>query len=284
MNINSHANRKPRTATAPARRALSLLLLGCFLLGYNKPVPAGMEPAGIEEVQACMNGNIPATVQLKQLQLQYVDRVGQASSYELEIYARHGQGEFEASVMVTQPRKLAGAAYLLQSSTESYQIYMYAPSLGKVRRVSGDGLVKSSLLGSDLSWEDLQIIYSAFREGSMRLVGQGELQGRTVHNLELTPDPNSASAYSRIHLAVDQQSCVPLEIKLMQQGDVLRKRFTAQANSLVKVADKYWYAAKGQLEDALEGTHTRLEVLQQIEADERLSTRFFNSKTFYQGR
>ena len=237
-----------------------------------------------QDILECMNANVPQSVQFQHLALAHVNRLKETTSYELQLHAQHGKGVFEASVIVKQPASLAGGAYLLTSTSENYQLYMYAPSLGKVRRVTGDGVTRASLLGTDVGWEDLQIMYNAFLEGTMSLRGESEVQGRPVHQLLLIPSPKTPSVYSRIYLDIDKESCVPLEIRLMESGDVLRKRFTGFANSLVKVNNKYWYASKNRMEDIAEGTHTDITVLTQAEVDEKLRNRLFNPKSFHQSR
>lgn len=238
----------------------------------------------IQAVLECMHANVPDTVQFQNLQLAYVDRLNETSTYELLLHAQHGKKEFEASAIIKKPARLAGGAYLLRSTTENYQIYMYAPSLGQVRRVTGDGITKSTLLGTNLGWEDLQIMYNAFLEGSMSFKGESEEQGRPVYQLQLIPSPKTISVYNRIYLDVDKQSCIPLKVDLMAAGDVLHKRFTADANSLIQVEGKYWYASKSKLEDAKEGTRTDVTVLSQARADEKLRDRFFNPKSFHRSR
>ncbi len=238
----------------------------------------------IQSVLECMHANVPDTAQFQNLQISYVNRLQETSTYELQLFAQHGKGEFEATAIIKKPARLTGGAYLLRSTSENYQVYMYAPSLGQVRRVSGDGITKATLLGTDLGWEDLQIMYNAFMEGSMSLKGEAEVQGRPVYQLQLIPSPKTISVYNRIYLDVDKESCIPLEIRLMAQGDQLHKRFMADANSLIKVEGKYWYASRSQLTDVREGTRTEVTVLTQAEADEKLRARVFNPKSFYNSR
>ncbi|MGB1579942.1 MAG: outer membrane lipoprotein-sorting protein, partial [Nevskiales bacterium] len=185
---------------------------------------------------------------------------------------------------IKAPARLADGAYLMRATNESQLIYMYVPSLAQVRRLTGDSVNQSKLLGTDISWEDLRMIYNTLLEGSTSIRGEAEYKGRKVDQLILIPSPKTESGYSRIYLDVDQQTCLPLEARLMGKEDELLKKLSVDIGSLEQVNNKYWYASRTRLDDITEGTHTLIEAVRHLEADVELRSHVFNPKRFYEAR
>ena len=253
-------------------------------LGMAFPSPGIATEAGVEKILQCMRANVPDSVVAQELKLDSVNRLDEVSSYELQVYARRNDEQFEMSALIRQPLSLANGAYLLKADAVRYLLYMYVPSLDKVRRITGEGVTRSSLLGTDLSWEDLQLMYSAHKQGTVNLQGQAEYKGRTIEQLAITPDPEAASAYSRIEMDIDSKTCVPLEIRLMGQANELHKRLTIDSDSLQQINKRYWYASRMRLDDVREKTHTNLEVQRELVADEKIRSQLFSPRLFYKAR
>lgn len=247
-------------------------------------IATGAEKPRSQQILECMVGNVPESVVADRFKLVHVNRLNEASEYILQAHAQRSKKSVETSAQVKSPASMAGGAYLLRANQENYQIYMYLPSIGQVRRLTGDSLGQSSLLGTDLSWEDMQLMYYALLEGTLSLRGESTYRGRKVDQVLLIPSPKSQTAYSRIYLDVDQQTCLPLEVRLEASNGELHKKITVAIDSLEQVDGRYWYARNVRLDDLREGTHTRLEVTRSLVADEKLRSQLFNPKQFHVSR
>ena len=111
--------------------------------------------------------------------------------------------------------------------------------------------------------------------------GVGEIEGRIVDIVALTPPAGDESAYERLVFRVDRETCVTLRVDFFERGAELTKRYTADPSSLRQVGQR-WLATRSTMTDRQDGTETQLEVTS-VEYDEDVSDGVFNSRTFYLG-
>src|SRR5690606_27652829 len=161
----------------------------------------------------------------------------------------------------------------------AYELYMYVPSLRRVRRISGAS-ADGALWGTDLSYGDIRQINNAFSAGGGSVDGQETLDGRSVHRLTLTPALAEGSRYASMEVWVDRETCVSLRAEFYD-GTTVRKRWLVDPASLTQ-AGKHWYAGDATMSDLVEQTNTRLRVLG-VSSDVDLAGRHFNPQTFYLG-
>jgi hypothetical protein len=218
-------------------------------------------------------------MQVKDVELTATDRSGGTRQLRGRMYALREETQLRTTMKIVAPSDLAGAAYLLRERDGGDEMFMFVPALNKVRRITGAG-ANGALWGTDLSYGDVKQINNAFSAGGGRLQGQGELNGRAVHHLDLTPDAGEGNRFTRIKVWVDRQTCVSLRADFME-GQNLGKRWEADPASLQQ-AGRHWYAADGIMRDLKEGTETRLRVLG-VSSDVDLAGRLFNPQTFYLG-
>ncbi|MDX1495976.1 MAG: outer membrane lipoprotein-sorting protein [Salinisphaeraceae bacterium] len=261
-----------------------LLLTSLAIAGMAVSGLQAAEKPRSQQVLECMHANLPTSVVADRMQLTHTDALGTQRQFELQVYAQRDEGRFDVSTIIKAPARLADGAYLMRATSENHLVYMYVPSLTQVRRLTGDSVRQSKLLGTDISWEDLQMMYTALLEGTLSVKGEAEYKGRKVDQLILIPSPKSESAYSRIYLDVDKQTCLPLEVRLTGEGDELLKKLSVDIGTLKQVNNQYWYASKIKLEDLSEGTLTHVEAVRHLEADVKISSQAFNPKRFYEVR
>lgn len=233
----------------------------------------------LDTVLSCMRANIPRSVQIKEVELTAVDRVGSTRVLRGRLYGQREDQQLRTSLKIEAPPDLAGAAYLLREKADGDEMYMYVPALQRVRRITGTG-TDGALWGTDLSYGDIKQINNAFSAGGGAVEGEGELDGRAVHVLTLTPDPAESSRYAGMKVWVDRQTCVSLRADFYEGGSV-RKRWSVDPTSLTR-AGEHWYAGKATMSDLVEGTKTSLRVLG-LRSDVDLAGRYFNPQTFYLG-
>ena len=256
-----------------ARMRLAAVMLAAM------PTTLAFADEPLDAVLSCMRANVPQSVQIKEVELTAVDRVGSKRVLRGRLYGQREKEQLRTSLKIAAPPDLAGAAYLLREKGDGDEMYMYVPALQRVRRITGTGS-DGSLWGTDLSYGDVKQINNAFSTGGGKLQGQGEFGGRAVHHLDLTPEASEDSRFTRIKVWVDRKTCVSLRADFME-GQNVGKRWEADPASLQQ-AGKHWYAADGMMRDLKEGTQTRLRVLG-VSSDVDLAGRFFNPQTFYLG-
>ena len=116
------------------------------------------------------------------------------------------------------------------------QLWIYSPSTDRTIQISGH-MLRQSVMGSDLSYEDmmddrkLQDVYNA------KLTGQEEFEGRSVYVLELTAKVTDVAYYKR-KIWIDTERYVPLKEELYAKSGQLLKRTTL---SDVKQIQGRWF-------------------------------------------
>ncbi|MDT0634905.1 outer membrane lipoprotein-sorting protein [Spectribacter hydrogenoxidans] len=257
-------------------RLVSLLLAG-LAAGVSTSSPAAPDP---EAVRACSRANLPDRTMVQDLTLDSTDRAGNRRQIEATFFVKRFEKENRANLVVRAPIDLSGVSYLMVDTPESDRLFLYLPSIQKVRRVSGKTATES-LLGTDFSYEDMKQLRSISEGGTLVGEGVGEIEGRIVDIVALTPPAGDESAYERLVFRVDRETCVTLRVDFFERGAELTKRYTADPSSLRQVGQR-WLATRSTMTDRQDGTETQLEVTS-VEYDEDVSDGVFNSRTFYLG-
>lgn len=248
--------------------------VGCLLAGMARAAP---DP---EAIRACSRANLPEKTMVQDLTLDSTDRAGNRRQIEATFFVKRFETENRANLVVRAPIDLSGVSYLMVDTPESDRLFLYLPSLQKVRRVSGKTATES-LLGTDFSYEDMKQLRSISEGGTLAGEGTGEIDGRTVDIVALTPPAGDESAYERLVFRVDRETCVTLRVDFFESGAELTKRYTADPSSLRRVGQR-WLATRSTMTDLQDGTETDLTV-NSVEYDEGISNGVFNSRTFYLG-
>lgn len=251
------------------------------------------EPAATSAapVLACMRANMPQSLRIRDFELVTTEKDGAARILRGRVFSMRerrdqGEGPLRVNLRVDFPENLAGASYLIRE-TEDYLnegMYVYLPSVKRVRRVSGT-FADGALMGTDFSYDDFKQLESVFADAATTLEAADTVDQRPVHVLRIKPRPATAntpgSRYSSVRAWVDKEACVPLKVEFYE-GDKLRKQLTAPPGSL-RQADKYWYLPTVEMHDLKTGSKTILRVLG-VSGMERMSTAYFDPKLFYLGK
>lgn len=263
-------------------RRRALCCAAALLLAPAMAVQAGEAPT-VESVLQCMRANVPQTLQIKEVELTATDRNGGSRRLRGRLYARRESDLLQAMMRIESPSDLAGAAYLLRQreGTAKDEMYVYLPSMAKVRRING-AAVDGSLWGTDLSYGDIRQITGAFANTNARLEKTDTLAQRSVYVLTLQPEAETqaGSQITQLHAWVDAKSCIALRVDF-SDGQTVRRRLDVAAGDL-RQDGRYWYAGTAVMRDLQGGTQTTLKVLG-VSADKDLVGRYFNPSTFYVG-
>ena len=141
-------------------------------------------------------------------------------------------------------------------------LWIYSPSTDRTIQLSGH-MLKQSLMGSDLSYEDMMENRKLTEMYISEVIGEETVDGRNTWILQLTAKVDDASYESR-KIWVDTERYVPLREELFAKSGQLLKKTELKE---VKQIDGRWYPTKMNYKDMLkDGKGTDFVVLE-IEFD-----------------
>jgi outer membrane lipoprotein-sorting protein len=161
-------------------------------------------------------------------------------------------GDKEAFTEYLSPAREQGTKMLKLQN----QLWIYSPSTDRTIQISGH-LLRQSVMGSDLSYEDMMDDRKLTEIYNSRLTGTEIIDDRKTFVLELTAIVTDAAYYSR-KIWVDTERYVPLKEELNAKSGQLLKRITL---SDVKMVEGRWYPETFVYKDMLkqgEGTEFRI--------------------------
>ncbi len=166
------------------------------------------------------------------------------------------QGDEKSFTEYLAPPREAGTKMLKLED----QIWTYSPSTDRIIKISGH-MLRQSVMGSDLSYEDLmedrklRLMYDA------QVIGEEELDGRACWVLELTTKAEDVAYHSR-KIWVDKERFVSLkEDRFAKSGKLLKRTEVKDVQRM----DGRWIPKKIVFKDMLktgEGTEFMLEEVQ----------------------
>lgn len=248
--------------------------------------PAQADP-GAERVLECMRQNVPPAIRVQDFELKVTDAAGEVATLAGKLYAqREAQGPDKsfthAMMRVDQPEHLKGASYLVRQTDDYLRdgMYVYLPSVRRVRRVSGT-FADGALLGTTFSYYDFKQLASAFGDLDARLEPATKIGDRPVQVLAFKTMEGAETAYSGARAWIDDKTCLPLKVEFLEK-DKPRKRLTAEPGALRQVG-KGWYLSESRIVDLKDNSSTVLRIVK-ISDGEQLPSRYFHPNTFYLAR
>lgn len=125
-------------------------------------------------------------------------------------------------------------------------LWIYSPSTDRTIQLSGH-MLKQSLMGSDLSYEDMMENRKLTEMYNSQVVGTDTIDGRETWILQLEAKVDDVSYHSR-KVWVDNQRYVPLREELYAKSGQLLKKTELKD---VKKIDGRWYPTKMNYKDML---------------------------------
>ncbi len=151
------------------------------------------------------------------------------------------------------------------------QLWMYNPQSDRTIRISGH-MLRQSLMGSDLSYEDmmedrpLEEIYSA------KITGEEQINERDCWVMELSATEDDVAYHSQ-KFWVDKEYMIPLKQQLFAKSGKMLK--IVELSDLFRV-DNRWYPKRMLFQDALlKGKGTEF-IIESINFDENIPNRLFS--------
>lgn len=140
------------------------------------------------------------------------------------------------------------------------QLWIYSPSTDRIIQIAGH-MLRQSVMGSDLSYEDLMEDNRLIEHYDAKVVGTENISDRSCWVVKLTSfDPEMA--YQGLKLWVDKERNIPLKEEMYAKSGTLLKRTTL---SNVENINGRWYPMKIVFKDMLkdgEGTEFITENIQ----------------------
>lgn len=152
------------------------------------------------------------------------------------------------------------------------QLWIYSPETDRTIRISGH-LLRQSVMGSDLSYEDLMEDPELRHLYQAEVVGEEMVGERPCWVLELTAREGSEVAYQSRRIWVDRERFLPLrEERFAKSGKLLK---TTEVKVVMPVGER-WVIRQVVFKDALkEGEGTELYV-DQVEYDVEIPEHVFS--------
>lgn len=136
------------------------------------------------------------------------------------------------------------------------KLWIYSPSTDRTIQISGH-MLRQSVMGSDLSYEDMMDDRKLTDIYNASVVGEEEIQGRSAWVLELKAKVEDV-AYARRKVWIDIERFVPLKEELYGKSGQLLKRSTL--SDVVKIQGR-WFPTTIVYKDMLkqgEGTEFKM--------------------------
>lgn len=265
--MNPFERDRPRTPLRFARLAVTVVP---FLFA------PGLAPAegGVEEVEKCVRANAPESTSIQTGELVSLGRSGADRKQEAKIYwKRSPEGLSRVFMEIEAPSDLRGSSYLLLQKEGRNDMFVYLPSLKKVRRISSR-TISGSLFGTDFSYEDMERLQTLGSTQHSERQPDAELDGRPVYVVSSSPDPETGSAYEKVVSFVDRETCVPLKIEFYESGGSLRKVMTADPAKLHQ-AGHMWVPMNLRMKDLKRESESKL-AIEEVEIDVEIPDRRFS--------
>lgn len=232
----------------------------------------------LEQIRSCVRGNLPERSFSQKIVLKSWDAGGGSRELIGELFGeRPGVERISLMLRIDGPADLAGARYLLNRRQVRDDMYVYLPAINKTRRITG-GMKGQPLWGTDFSYEDIRHLQGSLSESEIEQLGDGLLSGRSVHQLRITPSGEAESAYSYLDMDVDQQSCLPLQVRFYDSSGMVKK-MDVPADK-IQQHDQRWVIAEVDMLNLRSQTRSSLR-LSAYDFDAELSRSHFNPKTFH---
>ncbi|MFY0642874.1 MAG: outer membrane lipoprotein-sorting protein [Bacteroidia bacterium] len=150
------------------------------------------------------------------------------------------------------------------------RLWIYSPSTDRVIQLSGH-MLKQSVMGSDLSYEDMMEDDKLIDLYSAKVTGEEVIDGRKCWILELNAKVTDVSYHKR-KMWIDQERYVPLKEELFAKSGQLLKKTTL--SNVVKSGNR-WFPKKMNYRDMLKNGKGTDFVIDKIEFDKDIPDYLF---------
>lgn len=258
-------------------RSLLHIVMIAATLGCAGAMEVSTQMPVVQRLQ-CMKANTPERLTVGDLRLEVEGPEVRTRNLTARLYSQREARGLRVMLHILAPTDLAGVRYLLIEDQPDDALYLYLPSLRKVRRLSAAGS-ESELAGTTLSYHDLRVMIQAVRGASVTLQGENEIAGRKVDVLRFVPSV-ADSPFRRVIGSVDRETCVMLQADF-QNAEGTVKTWNIDPASLRRSGER-WYATSARMEDRVRGTRARAS-MGEVRIDTKIPARALDPRSFFKG-
>ncbi|MCP4003447.1 MAG: outer membrane lipoprotein-sorting protein [bacterium] len=231
------------------KNALGLLVV-LLMLG---PVPAGAEETLHNEAD-CLARNLPQPSTIRGLRVSSRDRTGAQRETIVMAYGRRNEaGQRELLLKFIEPEDVKGSSFLMLERDGENEMYFRTEDGAKSKRISGSAR-SLALLGSDFTYEDLELLVGMKRPEEVKRLEDSEYRHRPVFVIETRSDDSN---YDRVITSIDKERCVIVKSEIYETGKGLRKELTLNPSRVVKKGGA-WIPQVTLMTDLRDGTSTMI--------------------------
>lgn len=157
------------------------------------------------------------------------------------------------------------------------EMWLYSPSTDRTIMISGH-MLRQSVMGSDLSYEDMMEDRKLTDIYSASLIGEETIKERVCYVVQLTAKVNDV-AYETQKIWVDTGRFIPLKQELYAKSGQLLKQITL---SDVKQVSSRWYPMKMIYKDVLKDGMGTEWLITHIEFDKPIQDHIFSKASLKQ--
>jgi outer membrane lipoprotein-sorting protein len=221
---------KIKSLCVPAAVAVLTVLFG---LSAARAEKNGKLTAG-QILKKCDDFHFAKMDAMYKINVTLIDKNGKKSYMKLENFQK---GTQKRLIRFTEPKDLAGFSIL---SLDEDTMYVYEPSLGKVRRIASHAK-KQNMLGNDFTLDEA---------GTFRLESDYEPElievGESVYSLHLTKKKGKDKAWPILKLHVDKKKFYAARIEYCDEKEKVHK---TETRSKVKKMGGKWVASVMKMVD-----------------------------------
>ena len=151
------------------------------------------------------------------------------------------------------------------------QLWIYSPSTDRIIQIAGH-MLRQSVMGSDLSYEDLMEDNSLVKQYNARVTGTEVIDGNQCWVVELTAFVPEI-AYQGMKLWVDQERNIPLREEMYAKSGTLLKR--TELSNVEKIGNR-WYPRKILFRDMLKDGKGTEFIIEEIEFNVAIPEHIFS--------
>lgn len=196
-----------------------------------------------------------------------------ARDRRLHIAAKFVEGRLHTYAIFREPQYVRGMAFLgveSEDPTQSEQQFVYLPSMGKVRRVSGSQPT-DAFLGTDLSYHDFQR-QQPERYRATRAVPGRAAGGEAIHTVSVLPIFDAP--YSNLEYEIAQADSAILGTRYFKRPDLPAYKVMQMPRTSMVAAKSCSVPTRVVVDDRQRGTHTEL-TISELRLDAELEDALF---------
>jgi hypothetical protein len=204
-------------------------------------------------------------------------RGGRIRTRQLVTAAKRREGRLHSIGRFTQPAHLRGMALLsVESIDGADQMFVFLPSLGRVRRIGG-ARQHDSFMGSDLAWSD----FERHRARDYRVLSEQWASDAPEPARWVVTHPKRDEPQARVSFLVALSDDAILRVEHGLGGEIRRRLEMPRASILERGTLRI--PSRIDVSDLRRGTRTTLEI-RDIVVDPELDDRLFSVVTLETGR